>query len=64
MMPQQKEQTKMAKSFRRFREEQYDDEWGDGSEFQSKEDRLKERKMKQRQKNLDKFSFDEEKNDE
>jgi hypothetical protein len=49
----------MAKSFRRFREDQHDDEWGDNDEFRSKKDRLKERKMKQRQKNNDKFSFDE-----
>jgi hypothetical protein len=48
----------MAKSFRRFREDQGDDEWGDDDEFRSKKDRLKERKMKQRQKNNDKFSFD------
>jgi hypothetical protein len=60
MMPTQKEQNKMAKSFRRFREEQYDDEWND-EKFQTKEERLKERKMKQRQKNHDKFSFGEEK---
>lgn len=54
----------MAKSFRNFCEEQYDDEWSDDDEFRSKKDRLKERKMKQRQKNNDKFSFDGTKEDE
>jgi hypothetical protein len=54
----------MAKSFRRFREEQYDNEWSDDDEFRSKKDRLKERKMKQRQKNHDKLSFGEAKDEE
>jgi len=54
----------MAKSFRRFREEQYDD-WDDGDdEFRNKQDRLKERKMKQRQKNHEKMSSYEAKDEE
>ena len=55
----------MAKSFRRFREEQYDGEWTrDDDEFRSKQDRLKDRKMKQRQKNNEKMSSYESKDDE
>lgn len=47
----------MAKSFRRFREDQYDDEWGDNDdEFKNKKNRLKDRKLKQRQKNQQKMS--------
>jgi hypothetical protein len=45
----------MAKSFRRFREDQYD-EWSDDDEFSGKKNRLKERKMKQRQKNNEKMA--------
>jgi len=41
----------MAKSFRRFREDQYEDEWGDNDEFRGKRNRMKERKDKQRKKN-------------
>jgi hypothetical protein len=52
----------MAKSFRNFRDDQYD-EWETDDDFRSKKDRLKERKMKQRQKNHDKFSFDDTKDD-
>ena len=51
-----KEQTKMAKSFRRFREDQYDDEWGDDDEFRGKRNRMKERKDKQRRKNNEKMA--------
>lgn len=55
----------MAKSFRRFREEQYDDEWVDtDDEFRNKKDRLKERKMKQREKNNQKMSSYDAKDDE
>lgn len=54
----------MAKSFRHFREEQYDD-WGDSDdEFRNKQDRLKERKMKQREKNNKKMSSYDAKDDE
>jgi crotonobetainyl-CoA:carnitine CoA-transferase CaiB-like acyl-CoA transferase len=54
----------MAKSFRNFCEEQYDDEWSNDDEFRSKKDRLKERKQKQRQKNNEKMSSYEAKDDE
>lgn len=47
----------MAKSFRRFREEQYDDEWGDADDYrQEKKEKLRNRKQKQRQKVNDKMS--------
>lgn len=46
----------MAKSFRRFREDQYDDEWSNDDEFRGKKNRLKERKLKQRQKYSEKMS--------
>lgn len=51
----------MAKSFRRFREDAYDDEWGNDDEHnQRKRNKLKERKQKQRQKINEKMSsFDE-----
>jgi len=45
----------MAKSFRRFREDQYEDEWGDSDEFRGKNKRMKERKDKQRRKNIQKM---------
>lgn len=54
----------MAKSFRRFREEQYDDWVDDDDELRSKQDRLKERKMKQREKNNQKMSSYDTKEDE
>jgi len=54
----------MAKSFRRFREDQYDDEWNDDDEFRGKKNRLKERKMKQRQKNNEKMASYDSKDDE
>lgn len=54
----------MAKSFRRFREDQYDDEWGDADEFQErKRNKLKDRKQKQRQKFNEKMSSFDEKSD-
>ena len=48
----------MAKSFRRFREDSYDDEWGSDDDYENKRKRnkLKERKQKQRQKNNEKMS--------
>jgi len=54
----------MAKSFRHFREDQYDGDWSTDDEFRSKQDRLKERKMKQREKNNQKMSSYEAKDDE
>jgi hypothetical protein len=54
----------MAKSFRRFREDQYEDEWGDDDEFRGKRNRMKERKDKQRQKNNEKMSSYDVKDDE
>jgi hypothetical protein len=54
----------MAKSFRRFREDQYEDEWGNDDEFLNKKNRLKERKMKQKQKNNEKMSSYESKDEE
>ena len=54
----------MAKSFRRFREEQYDDDWGNDDEFRSKNHKLKERKHKQRQKNNEKMAVYEARDDE
>ena len=54
---QNKERINMAKSFRRFREEQYDDEWGDADDYrQEKKEKLRNRKQKQRQKVNDKMS--------
>lgn len=54
----------MAKSFRRFREEQYDD-WDNGDdEFRSKQDRLKERRLMQREKNHQKMTSYDAKDDE
>ena len=41
----------MAKSFRRFREDQYEDQWGDNDEFRGKRNPMKERKAKPCQKN-------------
>lgn len=52
----------MAKSFRRFREDSYDDEWGNDDDYENKRKRnkLRERKQKQRQKFNEKMSsFDE-----
>jgi hypothetical protein len=51
----------MAKSFRRFREDHYDDEWGNSDDYEHrKRNKLKERKQKQRQKVNEKMnSFDE-----
>lgn len=46
----------MAKSFRRFREDQHEDEWSDDNEFKSKDRKMKERKEKQRQKNNEKMA--------
>lgn len=55
----------MAKSFRHFREDQYEGEWiNDDDELRNKQDRLKERKMKQRQKNNEKMSSYDGKDDE
>jgi hypothetical protein len=47
----------MAKSFRRFRDDHYDDdEWGTDDEFSSKRERMKARKQKQKQKFHEKMS--------
>lgn len=54
----------MAKSFRRFREDSYEDEWGDDDEFRGKRKRMKERKNKQRQKNNEKMAQYDVKDDE
>ena len=54
----------MAKSFRQFREEYDEDEWGNDDEFRGKRNRMKERKNKQRQKNNQKMSSYDIKDDE
>ena len=54
----------MAKSFRRFREDSYDDEWNNDDEFRGKDRKMKERKQKQRQKNNEKMSSYDVKDDE
>ena len=47
----------MAKSFRRFREDVYDDEWDDNDDYEHrKRNKLKDRKRKQRQKVNEKMS--------
>lgn len=48
----------MAKSFRRFRKESYEDyEWGDNDDYEHrKRNKLKDRKRKQRQKVNEKMS--------
>lgn len=49
----------MAKSFRKFREDFYDDEWGYDEDYNEKRKRnkLKDRKRKQRQKVSEKMNF-------
>lgn len=46
----------MAKSFRKFREDSYDDEWGEDDFQERKRNKLRDRKQKQRQKNRDKMA--------
>lgn len=46
----------MAKSFRKFRED-YDDEWGtDDDDFRRKDNKMKHRRDKKRQKMSEKYS--------
>jgi len=53
----------MAKSFKKFRDEWDDDEWGSNDEFRSKDRSLENRRSKRRKKVKDRFS-DLENNDE
>ena len=46
----------MAKSFKKFRDEWDDDEWGSNDEFRSKDRNLENRRSKRRKKVQDRFS--------
>ena len=46
----------MAKSFKKFREEWEDDEWGDDDDHRRKERRMEKRRKKRRTKVQEKYS--------
>lgn len=46
----------MAKTFKKFREQRWDDEWIDDDDYSNKKDKLENRRQKRRQKVESRFS--------